>query len=69
MRVGHLYGSVDFITERTQKEKEENLAVRNFAKKWGANIINVIDRNQTSFGYDSILLEEVYSICNSSNKR
>ncbi len=68
-RVGHFYGSTDFIEqERTQLQKEENLTIREFAKKSGVNIINVIDRDQTSFGYDSIFLDEVYSICSSDDK-
>ena len=63
-RVGHFYGSTDFILEeRTQNEKEINLAIRQFSQNSGVNIINVIERDQTSFGFDSTFLDEVYEIC------
>ena len=63
LRVGHFYGSTDFIAKRSLEEEEINLGIRNFAKKQDVNIINVIEKDQTSFGFDSIFLEEVYSNC------
>ena len=54
LRVGHFYGSTDFITSRSEEEVIINNQIMKFAKEKNVKIINVIDEGFTSPIYEGI---------------